>query len=190
MELKLVDDTGAEVPIGEPGELWAHPLREHIIFNGYLDNPEATAAAFDGEWLKTGDMLRRDADDNYFFVDRKKDAVRYKGRNISTYEVEAVVRTHPAIADCAAFGIPSAELESEDELKLNVVFKEGGSATEEELAAFINGKAPHFFVPRYIELVQTLPYTPTNKVQKYKLRQANITPQTWDLKKSNYQVQR
>ena len=153
MELKLVDDSGAEVPPGEPGELWARARQAHIIFNGYLDDPAATAAAFDGEWLKTGDMLRRDADDNYFFVDRKKDAVRYKGRNISTYEVEAVARAHPAIADCAAFGIPSAELESEDELKLNVVFKEGAAATAEELAEFINDKAPHFFVPRYIELV-------------------------------------
>ncbi len=190
IELKLVDENGAEVPPGESGELLARPRREHIIFNGYLDDPAATAAAFDGEWLKTGDMLRRDENDNYFFVDRKKDAVRYKGRNISTYEVEAVARTHPSIADCAAFGIPSAELASEDELKLNVVFKEGASATPEELAAFINDKAPHFFVPRYIELVDSLPYTPTNKVQKYKLRQVGLTPQTWDLKQSDYRVQR
>ncbi len=190
MELQLVDESGAEVPFGESGELWARPRRKHIIFNGYLDDPDATAAAFDGEWLKTGDMLRRDADNNYFFVDRKKDAVRYKGRNISTYEVEAVARSHPAIADCAAFGIPSSELESEDELKLNVVFKKGASASEEELAQFINDRAPHFFVPRYIELVDSLPYTPTNKVQKYQLREIGITAQTWDLQQSNYQVQR
>jgi crotonobetaine/carnitine-CoA ligase len=190
VEVKLVDDDGNEVPVNTPGECWARPLKPYIIFNGYLDDPEATAAAFDGEWLKTGDMLRVDEDGNYFFVDRKKDAVRYKGRNISTFEVESVARRHPAVADCAVCGIPSEELASEDELKLHLIFKPGESVSPEEMAAFINDNAPYFFVPRYIEVVDELPYTPTNKVQKYKLRERGVTGTTWDLRQSDYTVRR
>ena len=129
LDVMLADDAGNEVPVGEPGELWVRPRRPFVIFNGYFDDPGATANAFAGDWYKTGDMLRRDAGDNYFFVDRKKDAVRYKGRNISTYEVELVARRHPAIADCAAFGIPAEELKSEDEIKLNVIVKPGAGVT-------------------------------------------------------------
>jgi crotonobetaine/carnitine-CoA ligase len=81
-------------------------------------------------------------------------------------------------------------LESEDELKLNVVLKPDQALSEEELCDFINSNAPHFFVPRYMDMVDSLPYTPTNKVQKYKLREAGVSDSTWDLKKSNYVVKR
>lgn len=190
LDVKLMDDAGNEMPVGEAGELWVRPRRPFVIFNGYFDDPEGTARAFEGEWYKTGDMLRRDADDNFFFVDRKKDAVRYKGRNISTFEVEMVARRHPAIADCGAFGIPSEELESEDEIKLNVVLKPGMGVSEEEIARFINDNAPYFFVPRYIEFVAELPYTPNQKLQKYKLREAGIGPATWDARKAGFKVER
>jgi carnitine-CoA ligase len=178
------------VPVGEAGELWVRPRRPFVIFNGYFDDPVATANAFSGEWYKTGDLLRKDAGENYFFVDRKKDAVRYKGRNISTWEVELVARRHPAIADCAAFGVPSEELESEDEIKLNVILEPGAGASEAEIAQFINDNAPYFFVPRYIEFVTELPYTPNQKVQKYKLREAGLTPATWDAKKAGFRATR
>jgi len=135
-------------------------------------------------------MLRKDAEDNFFFVDRKKDAVRYKGRNISTYEVELVARRHPAIADCAAFGIPSEELASEDEIKLNVILKPGAQAGEREIAEFINDNAPYFFVPRYIEFVDELPYTPNQKIQKYRLREAGLTAATWDANKAGFRARR
>lgn len=190
VEVMLADDAGNEVPIGEPGELWVRPREPFLTFNGYLDDEEATRAAFSGEWMKTGDMLRKDADDNYFFVDRKKDAVRYKGRNISTYEVELVARKHPAIADCAAFGIPSAELAHEDEIKLNVILQPGAQLEARELAQFINDNAPYFFVPRYIEFVDSLPYTPNQKVQKYKLREQGVTAATWDADKENFRPSR
>ncbi len=190
IDVRLADDAGNEVPVGEPGELWVRPQRPFLIFNGYFDDPMATASAFSGAWYKTGDMLRRDAEDNYFFVDRKKDAVRYKGRNISTYEVELVARRHPAIADCAAFGIPSEELESEDEIKLNVILKPGARASEREIAQFINDNAPYFFVPRYIEFVDELPYTPNQKIQKYKLREAGLGAATWDANKAGFRAER
>jgi crotonobetaine/carnitine-CoA ligase len=190
MDVRLADDDGNEVPVGEAGELQVRPRQPFVIFNGYFDDPVATANSFAGEWYKTGDMLRRDADDNYFFVDRKKDAVRYKGRNISTWEVELVARRHPAIADCAAFGIPSAELAAEDEIKLNVILKPGATVSELDIARFINDNAPYFFVPRYIEFVDELPYTPNQKVQKYKLREAGLTPATWDANEAGFKAVR
>ncbi len=126
----------------------------------------------------------------YFFSDRKKDAVRYKGRNISTFEVELAARKHPAIADCAAFGVPSEELESEQEIMLDVILKPGQVLQAVELAQFINDNAPYFFVPRYIQFVDSLPYTPTNKVQKFRLRERGVTPTTWDARAAGFKAQR
>ncbi|MGI9293334.1 MAG: AMP-binding enzyme, partial [Pseudomonadales bacterium] len=176
---------------GEAGEMGVRPLKPHVLFNGYFDNAEATKAAFRGDWFLTGDLVRFDPDVNaYFFVDRKKDSVRFAGRNISSMEVESVVRKHPAVADVAAYGIPLEQMASEDELKLSVVLTEDASLSHEALCRFINDTAPHFFVPRYIEFTDTLPYTPTNKVQKFKLREAGVTDTTWDLKASDFEVQR
>jgi len=187
---KLADEDGQEVPVGEAGELWVRPLEPYVIFNGYFDDPEATANAYEGEWYKTGDMLKRDDAGYYYFTDRKKDAVRYKGRNISTFEVELVARRHPAIQDCAAFGVSSQELEHESELKLDVILKDGASLMPVALAQFINDNAPYFFVPRYIEIVDSLPYTPTNKVQKFKLRERGVTSATWDGQAEGFKAQR
>lgn len=190
VEVRLVDDHGNDVPVGEPGELWLRPRKPHCIFNGYFDDPEATAAAYSGEWYRTGDLARRDDAGYYYFCDRKKDAVRYKGRNISTFEVEMAVRRHPAVADCAAYGIASEELASESELKVDVILKPGAQLAPEELARFINDNAPYFFVPRYIETVDRLPYTPTNKVQKFRLRERGLTPRTWDARAAGFRATR
>ena len=136
-------------------------------------------------------MARKDpATGALFFVDRKKDAVRFAGRNISTMEVESVFRRHPTVSDVAAFGIPSAEIESEDELKVNIVLKDGESLSAEDICSFVNDNAPHYFVPRYIDFVDALPYTPTNKVQKFVLREQGVTASTWDQKTSDYKVRR
>jgi crotonobetaine/carnitine-CoA ligase len=191
IELRLCDDEGNEVADGESGEMCVKPLAPHVLFNGYFDNEQATAEAYRGDWFLTGDMARRDpASGALFFVDRKKDAVRFAGRNISTMEVESVFRRHPAVSDVAAFGIPSAEIESEDELKVNIVLKDGESISAEDICSFVNDNAPHYFVPRYIDFVDALPYTPTNKVQKFVLREQGVTASTWDLKTSGYKVRR
>ena len=84
----------------------------------------------------------------------------------------------------------TAELESEDELKLNVVLADGAVLTPEDICRFINDNAPYFFVPRYIEFVAALPYTPTNKIQKYRLRKQGISPETWDRKRTDFQLER
>jgi crotonobetaine/carnitine-CoA ligase len=182
VDVRLFDDQGNEVPDGEAGEICVRPLAPHILFNGYFNDPEATREAYRGDWFLTGDMGRKDPKTGaFYFVDRKKDAVRFAGRNISTLEVESVARRHPAVKDVAAFGIPSAELASEDELKLNILLEPSAHPSPEEICAFINDAAPHYFVPRYIEFVEALPYTPTNKVQKFLLRQSGVTDATWDL---------
>lgn len=190
-DVRLFDDEGREVPDGQPGEICVRPLAPYILFNGYFGDPQATADAYRGEWFLTGDLARRDPRTGaFFFVDRKKDAVRFAGRNISTLEVESVVLRHPGVREAAAFGIPSEQLASEDELKLNVVLREGAELTAEALCEFINSNAPHYFVPRYLEFVAALPYTPTNKVQKFALREAGITDRTWDRNTSGFTLQK
>ncbi|MDG2304383.1 MAG: AMP-binding protein [Candidatus Binatia bacterium] len=192
-DVRLFDENDREVPTGEVGELRIRPLEPHILFNGYFGDDEATRAAYrgpNGEWYCTGDLARRDEDGAFRFVDRKKDAVRFAGRNISSMEVESVVRRHPAVADAAAFGIPSAEIESEDELKVNVVLAQGASLAFEELASYVNDNAPYYFVPRYLEFVDALPFTPTGKVEKYKLRELGVSEHAWDRSTSGYVVRR
>jgi crotonobetaine/carnitine-CoA ligase len=190
VEVKLLDDAGVEVGIGEVGEFCVRQREPHIIFNGYFENQEASAAAFSGDWYRMGDLGRRDEDGDFYFVDRKKDFIRYKGRNISSFEVESTAARHPAVAAAAVFGVPSAELESESEMKLNVVLKPGASLEPAELARFINDNAPYFLVPRYIEICAELPYTPTGKVEKYKLRDQGVTAATWDLLASGFELMR
>ena len=189
-EIRLVDEDGREVAAGEVGEFTVRAHEPHAIFNGYFDQPEATAAAFVEGWYHTGDLGRRDAAGDYFFVDRKKDYIRYKGRSISSSEIEMVTSRHPGVAACAAFGVTSAELDSEHEIKLDVVLKPGASLDPEELARFINDHAPYFFVPRYIEIKKSLPYTPTNKVEKYRLRVEGVGPDSWDRDASGFRVER
>jgi len=186
VEVSIRDDDGKECPPGVAGEFCLKPTRPYAIFNGYFENPEATAKAYHADWYRTGDLGIRDADGDFFFVDRKSDFIRDKGRNISSLQVEAQVMQHPAVAAVACFGIPSEYIQNETELKLDVILKPGMSVTHEDLARFINDNAPYFFVPRYIEFVSELPYTPTNKVQKYKLREKGVTPNAWDRTKTTF----
>ena len=190
-EVCLMDDAGLPVVGEKIGEICVKPLEPYVVFNGYFDDVIATHEAFFGEWYRTGDLGRKDPITGaLFFVDRKKDAIRYAGRNISTMEVESVAIRHAAVKEVAAFGIPLAEVAGEHELKLNVVLQGGSDLSYEDLAEFINENAPHYFVPRYMDFVDSLPMTPTNKVQKFKLREAGVGPSTWDLKLSSYQVKR
>jgi len=189
-DVRLFNDDDNEVALGEVGEVRIRPLEAHVVCNGYLDDAEASANAWRGEWFCTGDLARKDENGAFFFADRKKDAIRFAGRNISTMEVESVVRRHPDIVDVAAFGVPAAEIAGEEELKTDVILAENASLSHEALARFINDNAPHYFVPRYINFVDALPYTPTNKVQKFKLREKGLDDKTWDRKTSTFKVQR
>lgn len=139
--------------------------------NGYLNMPEATRQVWQDGWFHTGDLFRRNAGGDYYFVDRNKDAVRRRGENISSLEVEAVIATHPDVLESAIVGVPAAE--TEDEVMAFVV-RQSGDLRAEDLFDYLAGKLPHFMMPRYIEFIDTLPRTPTEKVIKTGLRQQGV----------------
>jgi crotonobetaine/carnitine-CoA ligase len=190
IDVRLLDDDDREVEVGEVGELCVRPTEPYVLFNGYFNDAEATLRAGRNLWYHTGDLGRRNEEGEYFFFDRKADYIRYKGRSVSSFAVEAAVTAHPAVAECAAYGITSAELESEAEIKVDVVAKPGACVKPDELARFVNDNAPYFFVPRYIELVAELPHTPTGRVQKYLVRRRGVTEATWDRDAAGFVVHR
>jgi crotonobetaine/carnitine-CoA ligase len=169
-ELRLVDEAGHDVPDGTVGEALVRPREAHTMMQGYYNDPEATARAVVDGWFHTGDNLRRDADGWYAFIDRKKDAIRRRGENISSFEVESVANQHPAVLESAAVAVPS-EL-GEDDVKLFVVRKPDASVTHDALWTFCESRMPAFWVPRYIEFIDALPRTPNQKVMKVELRRA------------------
>jgi carnitine-CoA ligase len=187
-EIKLFDDQDKEVPVGEVGEIVFRPREPFIMMLEYYNMPEKTLEAFRNLWFHTGDLAKKDADGYFYFVDRKKDALRRRGENISSFEVERVVNSHPSVLESAAVAVPS-EL-GEDEVKICVVLKPGATLIPEELIKYCNDRMPYFAVPRFVEFMESLPKTPTDRVEKYKLKQAGITTNTWDREKAGVQVTR
>jgi crotonobetaine/carnitine-CoA ligase len=172
-EVELHDEHGSPVPTGEVGEIVVRPRRAGVCMDGYLNDPVATLAAFRDLWLHTGDLGRFDDEGHLYFVDRAKDAIRRRGENISSVEVELAASRHAAVAEVAAYPVPS-EL-GEDEVMLAVVVRDGEQLSAEELLAHCRETLPRFAVPRYIRFVDSLPRTPTQKVAKYRLRAEGIT---------------
>ncbi|HTK63122.1 MAG TPA: AMP-binding protein [Pseudonocardia sp.] len=190
LEVKILDRDDREVPVGSPGEICVRPAEPYTIFSGYWRDPEATVRAWRNLWYHSGDLGRVDSGGEMFFVDRLADFMRYKGRNISSFEVEMVAARHPAVYEVAAHAVPADELASEDEIKIVVVLKEGAEASAEELARYINDHAPYYMVPRYIEFVTDMPHTPTGRVEKYKLRALGNSGRTWDRDAAGFLVTR
>jgi crotonobetaine/carnitine-CoA ligase len=187
-EVKLVDDYDEEVPRGALGMAVARPREPWLMTLGYWGNPEATVAAYRNLWFHTGDVLRQDEEGWYYYVDRKKDMIRRRGENVSALEVEAVVRGHPAVLECAAYALPS-EL-SEDEVAVAIVLRDGAELTAEALLSSIELKLPYFALPRFVTILNELPKTQTEKVQKARLRERGIMDTTWDRERAGYKVAR
>nr|WP_299905997.1 AMP-binding protein [Sphingomonas bacterium] len=180
-EVRLADpETGEEVAEGEIGELLIRPKIPGIVCMEYLGMPEKTVEAWKDLWFHTGDALRRDERGWYFFVDRVKDALRRRGENISSFEVESVVRSHHAVAECAVVAAKADEEGSEDEVKVFIVLNDGVELDYDDLAAWCDAKMPSFMVPRFVEVIEALPQTPSQKVQKKELRERGNGPATWD----------
>ncbi|MDH6219072.1 AMP-binding protein [Streptomyces pseudovenezuelae] len=176
---RVVDDGLHPVPDGFPGELVVRSTRELAFSTGYLGEPRPAPDA----WRRTGDRVIREPDGWFRFVDRIKDVIRRRGENVSSQEVESAVRSHPAVADAAAFPVPS-EL-AEDEVMVAVVPGPGHLLDPRDLARHCAGELPAFAVPRYIDAVLELPLTATGKVRKAVLRERGVTATTWDREASD-----
>jgi crotonobetaine/carnitine-CoA ligase len=180
-EAKLVDpETDEEVPDGAVGELVVRNKAPGIMCKWYLGMPEKTLETWRNLWFHTGDALRRDAEGWYYFVDRVKDALRRRGENISSFEVEAGVRSHPAVADCAVIGVRADQDAGEDEVMACIVLKPDTTVSNEDLITWCDARMPAFMVPRYIEVMPELPRTASEKVRKKELRERGVTAATWD----------
>jgi crotonobetaine/carnitine-CoA ligase len=177
-QARVADAHDAELPPGEAGELLLRADEPYAFASGYFNMPEKTVEAWRNLWFHTGDRVVRDADGAFRFVDRIKDAIRRRGENISSFEVEQVLLSHPAVASCAVYPVRS-EL-AEDEVMAALVAREGALIDPAELARFCESRLPYFAVPRYIDLLPDLPRTENGKVQKFKLRERGVGPQTWD----------
>jgi crotonobetaine/carnitine-CoA ligase len=188
VELRVVDENDCEVPQGSVGELIVRTDRPWALNHGYYRNPEATARAWRNGWFHTGDAFRVDPDGTYFFVDRMKDAIRRRGENISSFEVEAEVAAFPAVAEVAVYAVPS-EI-AEDEVMCAVATVPGRTLDPAELIEFLIPRLAHFMIPRYVRVVEALPKTPTQKVQKHVLRSDGITADTWDREKAGITIRR
>lgn len=178
VEVRLVDDHDREVASGEIGELIIRTDTPWAMNHGYNKAPEATALAWRNGWFHTGDAFRIDGDGNYFFVDRFKDAIRRRGENISSFEVELEVSAHPAVREAAAVSVPSEH--GEDDVLVAISLAEGQRLDPADLIRFLQPRMAHFMVPRYVRILADLPKTPTNKVEKYLLRRDGITQDTFD----------
>ena len=177
-ELKIVGDDGREVAAGAAGEVMARPLLPHVMFEGYEPLPEG-AADSRLDWFATGDLGRLDETGNLSFVDRKKDAIRRRGENISSFEVERAFLDHPAVAECAAHAVPSDV--GEDDVKICVVSVAGvGVPTAQDLFSFGADKLPRHAIPRYLEFLDELPKTVTGRVRKAELRDRLGIGHVWD----------
>jgi crotonobetaine/carnitine-CoA ligase len=189
-EIRIADpETDEPVPDGEVGELLVRHKVPGTMTNGYLGMPEKTVETWRNLWFHTGDALRRDAEGWYYFVDRVKDALRRRGENISSFEVESVIRQHPAIAECAVIGVKADEAGGEDEVKACVIVKNGERLDYADLIAWCDARMAYFMVPRYLEIMDALPQTPSEKVKKKELRERGVTPATWDRQRSGILLQ-
>jgi len=188
-EAKIVDpETDEELPVGTIGEFIVRHKEPWTLNTGYFGMPDKTAEAYRNLWFHSGDGVKRDADGFYYFIDRIKDALRRRGENISSYEVEKVINDHPAVAESAVIAIKSDIPGGEDEVKACVIVKAGEKLEPEGLLQWCEERMPYFAVPRYLEFMAELPKTPNLKIQKQKLRDAGLSPATWDRVKAGVRL--
>jgi len=177
-EVQLADEHDRAVATGEAGEIQVRPRLPGIVPVEYYKRPDATADAFRNLWFHTGDTARADEDGFFYYVDRIKDCIRRRGENISSWELETVISVLDDVLEVAAYGVPS-EL-GEDEVMIAVVVAPGHTLDLDRLFAHCEGRLARFAVPRYVRVVDQLPKTPSQRVQKFSLREAGVTADTYD----------
>jgi crotonobetaine/carnitine-CoA ligase len=177
-EARVADSSDAPVPDGQPGELLLRADEPFAFATGYHEMPEATVGAWRNLWFHTGDRVVREPDGWYRFLDRAKDAIRRRGENVSSFEVEQVLSQYPGVDQVAVFGVPS-EL-GEEEVMAAVVPEPDSELDRAELLRFCEPLLAYFAIPRYIELVDELPLTENGKVRKAVLRERGVSERTYD----------
>ncbi len=188
-DVRIVDEHGTELSAGTVGEIVCRPRLPHVMSEGYVTEGEGVLRVDPHpEWFRTGDLGRLDDDGNLTYLDRLKDSLRRRGENVSSVEVESVVRRHPAVAEAAVVGVPS-EL-GEDDILLIVTLRPGATLDCAQLLDFCAARMPYFCVPRFVETVNQLPTNAIGRTRKDILRARGLTPNTWDRDKEGYVVNR
>ncbi len=175
---QVIDADGVPVPDGTGGELVLRHDPPFAFATGYFAMPEKTVEAWSDLWFHTGDRVVRDGDGWYRFTDRIKDAIRRRGENISSFEVEQALRGHAAVEAVAAF--PVASEVGEDEVAVAVVPRPGTTVDPVDLIRWCEPRLAYFAIPRFVRIVEQLPLTPNGKVRKAELRDAGVAEGTWD----------
>jgi carnitine-CoA ligase len=179
LDVQVVDDADRVLPPGESGEIVVRPLEPHSIFAGYWGKETETVNAWRNLWHHTGDLGVFDSDGLLYFVDRKKDAIRRRGENVSSVELELAILKHPTIAQVAVHATPAGV--REDDIKACLVLMPGEQLTPEDLFSFFTETLPYYAVPRYVEMMNELPVNAVGRVLKHKLRDEWDSPGTVDL---------
>ncbi len=187
-EVAVVDDRDEPLPPGAQGEIVVRPREPATMITEYLALPEATLAAFRNLWFHTGDLGVLDGEGYLRFTGRSKDAIRRRGENVSAFEVETAVEEHDAVEACAVVGVDDAI--SGEEILAVVTVKPGHALSAPALLDHLQPRLPHFAVPRYVRFVAALPRTPSQRVEKYKLRAEGLAKGTWDREAEGYEVRR
>ena len=177
-EVRIVDENDSEVAAGASGELVIRHSEPFSVGSGYFGNPEATAAAWRNLWFHTGDRVVRDDQGIYHFLDRIKDSIRRRGENISSWEVEQALLSHPDIKNTAVVGVP-AEVGEEDVMAF-IVPRDRNLPDPDAVIRYLEDRLARFAVPRYLQFVDELPLTENGKIKKYMLKEWGVSPATWD----------
>jgi crotonobetaine/carnitine-CoA ligase len=185
---RIVDASDNDCAAGEAGELIVRADDPATMNAGYLNDDAATEKSWRNGWFYTGDVFKQDADGNYFFVDRLKDAIRRRGENISSIEVELEIASYPGVMEVAVIGAPSPH--GDDEVLAVVAAAPGKTIDPAELIVYLVERLAHFMVPRYVRIVDSLPKTPTNKIKKQELRDIGLPQGTWDREAHGIAVRR
>jgi crotonobetaine/carnitine-CoA ligase len=187
-ELRIVNEWDEDVPLGQPGELILRHREPWAVILGYYNMPEKNEEAFRNLWFHTGDMLYKDKQGNYYFVDRIRDALRVRGENVSSFEVEKEINSHPAVLESAVVAVKSKH--TEDEVKAVIVLRGGSKLSPEELIRYLEPRMPYFMIPKYIEFKESFQKTSTEKIKKEILREEGITENVWDREEAGVKIRR
>ncbi|WP_280712248.1 ATP-dependent acyl-CoA ligase [Bradyrhizobium sp. BR13661] len=188
IEAQIVDENDSALPDGEAGELVLRAREPFAFATGYFGMPEKTVEAWRNLWFHSGDRVVRDPDGHYRFIDRMKDSIRRRGENVSSWEVEQTIQSHPAVVACAIYPLPSQL--GEDEVAAAILLEPGQSLEPVDIVRHCEGQIAYFAIPRYVRILSQMPLTENGKIKKGVLRDAGVTADTWDREAAGVKVRR